>query len=258
MARRSVLLLVAVLIALVGTALIVLYVQDIDERATEGQKLVEVLVATESIDAGETVSAAQEAGKFEKKQVRKDDLVEGALSSTGSITDLVALGTIYPGEQLIAKKFGTLGSTDALVIPDKKMAVSVELTDWERVAGFVNPGSEIAVFTTGLDMVRLTPDGKEVKIGDRTRILLTRTPVVGVGTTSVTSRTVQTDDGAVTEEVPTTIITVAVTQEEAERLIHADRTNDLTFALLTEDSEVRDRPEINTLAVFPEIFGPLP
>ena len=259
MARRSVLLLVAVLIALVGTALIVLYVQGIDERATEGQELVEVLVATETIDAGETVSSAQEAGKFDTKEVRRDDLVEGAISSTGSIAELVALGTIYPGEQLIAKKFGTLGSTDALVIPDKKMAVSVELTDWERVAGFVSPGSEISVFATATEPVRILPDGKEQKLGGITRILLTRSPVVGVGTTSVTSRTVETADGdEVTEEVPTTILTIAVTQEEAERLIHADRTTDLTFALLTEDSEVRDRPEVGAEVVFPETFQAVP
>lgn len=259
MARRSVLLLVAVLIALVGTALIVLYVQGIDERATKGQELVEVLVATEAIDAGEAVSAAQEGGKFETKQVRREDLVDGAISSTGSITDLVALGTIYPGEQLIAKKFGTLGATDALVIPDKKMAVSVELTDWERVAGFVNPGSEIAVFATAIAPARLTPTGDEIVLPGVTRIVLTRTPVVGVGTTSVTARTVQTEEGdQVTEEVPTTILTVAVTQEEAERLIHADRTTDLTFALLTEDTETRDKPGVGAEAIFPETFRAVP
>ncbi len=41
----------------------------------------------------------------------------------------------------------------ALVIPDDKMAVSVELTDFERVAGFVNPGNEVAIFATALDPV---------------------------------------------------------------------------------------------------------
>ena len=97
MARRSVLLAVALVIALVGTALIVLYVQGIDKRAVAGQELVEVLAATDTIDAGETVAAAMEAGKFEKRQVRRDDMVDGALSSTGSISDLVALGTIYAG-----------------------------------------------------------------------------------------------------------------------------------------------------------------
>ena len=82
MARRSVLLLVAALIALAGTAMIVLYVQGIDARATKDQELVEVLVATETIDTGETVADAQEAGKIEKAEVRRADLVDGSLSST--------------------------------------------------------------------------------------------------------------------------------------------------------------------------------
>lgn len=256
MARRSVLLLVAALIALAGTAMIVLYVQGIDARATKDQELVEVLVATETIDTGEAVSDAQEAGKIEKSEVRRADLVDGGLSSTSSISDLVAIGTIYPGEQLIAKKFGSLGDTQGgLVIPDDKMAVSVELTDFERVAGFVNPGNEVAVFGTALDPVALLPDNKEQKLGSITRIVLTRVPVLGVGTTSVSSRTTQDEDGGTaTEEVARTILTIAVTQDEAEKLFQADRTSELNFALLTEDTKVSDQPGARLGDVFPEIF----
>ena len=255
MARRSVLLLVAALIALAGTALIVLYVQGIDARATKGQELVEVLVATDIIDTGETVADAQEAGKFEKAEVRRDDLVDGGLSSTTSIADLVAVGTIYPGEQLIARKFGSLGDTQSLVIPDNKMAVSVELTDFERVAGFVNPGNEVAIFSTPQDLTALLPDDKEQKLGDITRIILTRVPVIGVGTTSVTSRTTQTEGGdQVAEEVARTILTLAVTQDEAEKLIQADRNSDLTFALLTDQSKVADNPGSRPADLYPELF----
>jgi|GEM_PF-500274 len=255
MARRSVLLLVAALIALAGTVMIVLYVQGIDARATKDQELVEVLVATDIIETGESVSTAQEAGKIEKSEVRRADLVDGSLSSTSSIADLVAIGTIYPGEQLIAKKFGSLGDTQSLVIPDDKMAVSVELTDFERVAGFVNPGDEVAVFATPQDLVALLPDDKERKLGDYTRILLTRTPVIGVGTTSVTSRTTKTEDGEqVAEEVARTILTLAVTQDEAEKLIQADRNSDLTFALLTDESKVSDNPGARPGDLFPELF----
>ena len=55
-----------------------------------------------------------------------------------------------------------------LVIPDDKMAVSVELTDFERVAGFVNPGSEVAIFGTAAAPVRRLPDGTEqtLVVGD--------------------------------------------------------------------------------------------
>ena len=255
MARRSVLLLVAALIALAGTAMIVLYVQGIDARATKDQELVEVLVATETIENGESVSDAQEAGKIEKAEVRRADLVEGSLSSTSSIADLVATGTIYPGEQLIAKKFGSLGDTQSLVIPDDKMAVSVELTDFERVAGFVNPGNEVAVFATALDPVALLPDNKEQKLGSTTRIVLTRNLVLGVGTTSVTSRTTTDEDGeTATEEVARTILTIAVTQEEAEKLILADRTTELNFALLTDDSKTADNEGAFFSDVYPELF----
>jgi pilus assembly protein CpaB len=259
MARRSVLLLVAVLIALIGTSLIVVYVQGIDARATEGQELVEVLVATESLEAGETVAAAQEAGKFEKNDVRRDDVVDGALSSTSSITDLVAVAPIYPGEQLIAKKFGTLGDTDSLVIPDDKMAVAVELTDFERVAGFVNPGNDVAIFGTAIGPVRIAANGDETKLGDWTRIILARVPVVGVGTTSVTSRTTQSEDGEeITEEVPKTILTVALTQAEAEKLVHADRTTDLTFALLGDQTASQDEPGVGLGAIMPELVRAVP
>ncbi len=255
MARRSVLLLVAALIALAGTAMIVLYVQGIDARATKDQELVEVLVATEIIDTGESVSAAQEAGKIQQAEVRRVDLVDGSLTSTTSIADLVAVGTIYPGEQLIARKFGTMGATQSLAIPDDKMAISVELTDFERVAGFVNPGNEVAIFATPQDLVALLPDDSEKKLGDYTRILLTRVPVLGVGTTSISSRTTQTEDGEqATEQVARTILTVAVSQDEAEKLIQADRNTDLTFALLTDESEVADNPGARPADLFPDLF----
>lgn len=260
MARRSVLLIAALLIALVGTALIVLYVQGIDKRATEGQELVKVLVATDTIEVGEMVSDAQEAGKIESKEVRRDDLVAGAVDSTGKISDLVALGTIYPGEQLIGTKFGTLGAAEGgLVIKDNRMAVAVELTDFERVAGFVNPGNEVAVFATTADAKRIGPDGNEISLGAVTRIVLTRVPVIGVGTTSLTSKTTTTEEGEqVMEEVPRTILTLGVTQREAEKLIHADRLTDLTFALLTDDTVVKDQEGVTPSVIFPELYRMAP
>lgn len=244
MARRSVLLLVALVIALVGTGLIIMYVQGIESRATKDQELVEVLTVTEEIAAGETVAAAQEAGKFEQTTVRRTDMVEGALNSTGSISDLVAVTTLYPGEQLIAKKFGSIGQQGNLLIPDDKMAISFELTDFERVAGFVNPGNEVAIFGSR------TGEPKEF-----TKMVLPRVMVVGVGHTSSTSRTTTTEEGEQTiEEVPKTILTIAVTQEEAEKVIFADRFGDLNFALLTDETKSSVNPGVDLLDVLPDIM----
>ncbi|GAA1920491.1 Flp pilus assembly protein CpaB [Nocardioides hwasunensis] len=229
MARRSVLLAVAIVTALVGTLLIVLYVQGIDSRATQGQELVKVLVAKDVVNAGESVADAEAAGKFATSEVRREDMVPGALSSSTSVTGLVSTGNIYPGEQLIADKFGTIAQTESLVIPDDKLAISVELTDPERVAGFVNPGSEVAVFVTVTDPKSYT------------RVLLTRVTVIGVGQTTTTSRTTTDDSGAqILEEVPKTILTLALSQKESEKLIWADRFGELNFALLSENTKVVD------------------
>lgn len=253
MARRSVLLFVAALIALVGTALIVLYVRGIDQRATEGQEMVEVLTASATIETGEDVASAQEAGKFEKSQVRKDDLIEGALTTTSSITDDVALGPIYAGEQILSAKFGSLGDADTLVIPDDKLAVSVDLSDPERVAGFVNPGSDVAIFISA-DPVLNLPDGTEKTLPPYTRLLLPKVQVIGVGTTSISSKTITTEDGAVTEQVPRTILTVAVNQKDAEKLIFAARNSDVSFALLSKNTKIVDQPGVSAAELMPELL----
>jgi pilus assembly protein CpaB len=246
---------VALAIAAIGTTMIVLYVQSIDARATEGQELVEVLTATETIDSGEAVSDAQAAGKFAKVEVRRDDMVDGALASVDSIKDKVAIGKVFPGEQIIGQKFGDQGSQESLVIPDDKLAVSVELTDPARVAGFVNPGSEVAIFVSA-DPVIFKPDGGEQKLAPYTRLLLPKVQVIGVGTTSMTAKTTTTDAGEqTTEQVPRTILTVAVDQEQAEKVIYGGRNGELSFALLTKDSKAVDNPGVTAIDIMPEPFG---
>lgn len=237
-----------------GTGLILLYVKGINDRATQGQELVEVLVATDTIDAGETMSAAQAAGKVELKKIVKDSVVDGALSSTKSIEDDVALGTIYPGEQIIAKKFGAPGAQEVLPIPDDLMAISVELTDPERVAGFVNPGSYVAIFMS-LDPKLIRADGSALDLAQYTSMIVPKVQVIGVGaTTSQTRTTKSKEGGSTTEEVPKTILTLAVNQDQAEKIIFADRNTDLTFALLTEESKAVIRPGIRMPDVDPNVF----
>lgn len=241
MARRSILLVFALIIALVGTAMIVLYVRNIDARATQGQELVTVLTATERIDSGEDVSTAFAEGKILPSEVRADDMVPGALDDIESITDLVALSTIYPGEQIIGSRFGNLGQAENLVIPEDKMAVSVDLTDNERVSGFVNPGAEVAVFVSADTQLEGTPV---------TKVLIPRVQVIGVGTTSMTSTTTSSEGGDETTEVlPRTLLTLAVDQKQAELLMYANRNADISVALLTDKSKIGTAGGVDEAAV---------
>lgn len=253
MARRPIILTIAFVIAGLGTAMVILYVQGIDARASEGKQMVEVLTANEIIEPGESVAEARASGKFELTSIVRDDLVEGALTETATIATAVALDTIYPGEQVIEQNFGAPGDDEALTIPAGKLAVSVELTDPARVAGFVNPGSEVAIFASGDPEVYL-PDGGTRKLPPYTRLLLTRVEVIGVGATSLAARTTKSDGEETTEQIPRTILTLAVDQEQAERVIFAARNGDLAFALRTDKSAAVDNRGVTAVDIMPEVF----
>jgi pilus assembly protein CpaB len=238
--RRAVLLTVAALVAAVGTALVVLYVQGINARATADQQPVQVLTATVQIEAGETMAAAQAAGKVDLVEWPKAKVLPSAVSTAKAFQDRVALSTIYAGEQIIPEKFGKSGDEDVLSIPKGKMAISVQLTDPARVAGFVSPGSDVAVFVSGEPELR-KPDGESIPLPQINKLLLPKVSVIGVGQTTVLSTTSTGADGQqTTEEIPKTILTIAVTQEEAEQVFLAAHTGELSFALLNEKSQTSD------------------
>jgi pilus assembly protein CpaB len=71
-----------------------------------------------------------------------------------------------------------------------------------------------------------------------TSSIIPRIQVIAAGQTTTVSRTTTDEEGQeTTEEVPITILTVAATQTEAQKIIQAQRQGELTFALLTESSE---------------------
>jgi pilus assembly protein CpaB len=231
MDRRRILLVAAVLVAALGAVMVFLYVQGADSRAEERFDTVEVLKATAIIEPGETIEDAQAAGKLAIAEVTQDQLLNGYQTNTDGIAGTKAMQTIYPGEQIVSDKFGAgVTASSALPIPDDKIAISVNLTDPSRVAGFVNPGSEVAIFLTGTDET----DGSAYS-----RLLLPRVSVLGVGNTTPVSTTTTDESGAsTTEQLPRTLLTISVDQRQAEKVLYAQGNGELAFGLLTESSLV--------------------
>jgi pilus assembly protein CpaB len=229
--RRTLLLVAAIVVAALGTVLIFAYVRNADNRALKDQEPVEVLVAKTLIKAGTLGSEAERTGSFKLQKVPRSATIVGVLSDPRPISSLVAVGDIYPGEQIITAKFAQAGTTSILPIPPGKVAMSVQMGDPERVAGFVQPGSDVAIFVT------VTPTGTSAGApGTQTRVLLSRMTVLAVGPTTL--RAAPEGEGN-KEALPTAIITLAATQVQAEKLIFAKaQGNTLYFGLLTADSKI--------------------
>jgi pilus assembly protein CpaB len=225
MGRRTILLIAALLAAVLGVVLVFLYAKNIENTVNAGQERVTVLVATAEIAAGTTGAAAANAGAFEQQEIASDAAAPTALGDPAAIQDLVALTTVYPGQQIISQQWGTEGQLTRLPLPEGKIALSLQLGDPERVAGFVSPGSTVAIFVTG---------------GPRIRTLLTDITVIGVGATGLNAAPTQ--DGE--QQTSSAILTLAVTQAEAEKIIYAQGLasdpayTGLYFALMDENSDV--------------------
>jgi pilus assembly protein CpaB len=243
MDRRRILLVAAVVVAMMGGVLVWLYAQGANSRAEQRFDTVEVLKATAIIEAGESIEDAQAAGKLSLAGVAQDQLLNGYQTDTETLAGTKAVQKIFPGEQIVADKFGTnAAAASSLQIPDKSIAISVNLTDPSRVAGFVNPGSQVAIFVTGTDSV--TGAGYS-------RLLLPRVSVIGVGNTTPVSTTTTDETGAsTTEQLPRTLLTIAVDQKQAEKVLFAQGNGELAFGLLTESSVVGPGPAMDFKNLF--------
>jgi pilus assembly protein CpaB len=254
MDRRRLLLILAVFVALIGTALVFLYVKSASKVSETT-----VYVAAANINANEAWGTAVSSGKVVAKSVPESYAasVPGAVTTTASIKDdEVATAPLYQGQLIVESQFSTNAQAappppSALAIPKGEIAISVNLTDPDRVAGNIENGSHVAIFVTG----DLTPTGGAAAAAatgatvTTTRLLLPDVTVLNVGSPQPPSTSTKTDANGTetTEQLPRTLLTIAVTQKEAQQVIVSSKALNLTFGLLTETSVVHPGPGTSTL-----------
>jgi pilus assembly protein CpaB len=233
--RRVVISLMAVVLAVTGVSLMVSYAQAADERARGDMEAVEAYVAVTKITRGTPIETALAEGMLRKRLIPKA-LLPGEIDTdlTNVPAQYVALHEIAADQFTPTTSFGPPETVTAgLPLPPGAMAVSITLPDPARIAPFLRPGAQIAVFDTS------DTDGNN---GDSriTRVLLPRVTVLAVG-----SATNPSDDG---EE--SALITLALDQQQAEKLIHRVQTGSLYLALVNDASSVAPGPGVNDISVF--------
>lgn len=247
MERRRLLVVSAAVVALLGVVLVLLYVRGADSRAEARYRTERVLTAADRIEAGESFDSALQAGKIRYADVVTADVAPGAIgvSGTSALAGKQALGTIYPGQQVVAAEFGTDATAPSdLPIPAGHVAVSVTLSDNARVAGYIEPGARVAVFLNGTD-----PAGKPF-----TRLLVPEIQVLGVGSTAVAANTAtgdsRTGSEAPAETLPNTLLTLAATQRQAEKLLYAQQNGTVAMALLSGKGAAKSGPPVDSSNLF--------
>jgi pilus assembly protein CpaB len=250
MRQRIVMTVVAVILAIVGTGAVYAYVRHADDRAVADDRPVAVLIVDKLIPAGTSARAVKAGDYVHTDRVPAASVPQGAVKTigTGWGSD-VATAAIRPGQLVLRPMFGAkVPTTSGLAIPAGKVAVSVELTTSGDVAGYVQPGSQIAVFDTFILMDKKdAPSGSSTSSDKKdnwaTKLLLPRVDVLAVSQAAPHNAKAGLDETNGSQQ--TLLVTVALDQTDAERLIHVAQTGKPYAALLSDTSDTGAAPGVD-------------
>jgi pilus assembly protein CpaB len=202
-----------------------------------------VLVAAAPIPQGTTGAVVSQNKLVKVASVPKRNVPAGALTDLNAVADKQLAADVFPGEILLAARFTdqSQARTGALAIPANKIAVSAQFADPQRVAGFVVPGSEVAVLNT-----EGGTSGAQTAT-THTGIILSRVQVIAVGPTVLQANGATTAAPAAGN---TAILTLALSQVQAEKLVLAQSTGKLYLALLSDKSAVTVGPGVSADKLF--------
>jgi pilus assembly protein CpaB len=265
--RRLLTIALAALLAVFGAVAVLAYVRQANDRAVNGLKAETVMVAGGAIPAGTSLREAQGENLLTTEKVPVGSLsAEPVQSVTDANEHLVVSANVAKGYVLLQNMLAKAGTLTAgsngpvLPLPKGDIEVTMEMCLDADVAGYVQPGSYVAVFDTvasaGVIQYSCTthqpPSGKGRIV---TSVVVARVEVLSVtpassqGTSSATAQ-VASDPANPASPVASAgevLVTLAATnQAQAESLMLVSNAGDPTFGLLATGSVTRvDDPFIN-------------
>jgi pilus assembly protein CpaB len=251
--RRILTIALATLLAAVGTVAVLAYVHQANVRAVNGVQAVNVLVAENAIPSGTTAGQALREGLLGSQKLPVASVPADAIRSiTPELSGLVTSAAVQSGQLLLRPMLVTAAQvTHGVAIPAGMVAVTVQLCLPEAVAGYVTAGAKVAVFDTysnsqtqrtcnvahqtlapsTVHTATVLPEAQVLSVGPAPATAQ-GTGAGGTGLLSSSSANSTALQGAV-------LVTLALTQADAEHLIGIAETGLPYLALLTSTSNTR-------------------
>jgi pilus assembly protein CpaB len=200
------------LLAVLAGIVVYLYQSTADDRSVAGKSAVAVLVASANIEAGLTLADAEArhliAVQHFPRAALPAGLVPPASLRTAAETS-VFQQPVAAGQLILQAAFAKAPGQDSLLVPDGKVAITVNLDDAARVAGYATAGNRVAIIYSKAQSAE-------------TRVLVSQVAILAVGNQNA--------------GLAPSLVTVAVSPADAARIIFAERSGSLKLALLGEGS----------------------
>jgi pilus assembly protein CpaB len=217
MSRRIIGVVAAVLLAALGTAVLVAFVKGAESRALAGEQTVDVLVVSESV--ARNTASTDLADMVVTTQVPAKVRAEGSVADLSDLDGKVTAVDLMPGEQLVASRFVTpaqLAEQSEVEVPEGMQEVTISLEPQRAVGGQIAPGD-----TVGL-VASLRP--QEADAADATKMILQKVLVTNVQVEQLPSQPTEGEEGTDSQGpdlAPTgnLLITFAVDVPKVERIV---------------------------------------
>lgn len=262
------------LIGLICGAIIALlswfYLTSLEEKYRQATKLVPVLTAKGYTPQGTVIKPAM----VQVNKVPQEYLQPGVLSSVRDLVNeegksiYVTVLPILESEQISSSKLITIGKEMGLatVIPEGKIAFSVILDEANNLGGLLRPGNKVNVLGT------FDYEEKD-KTCSATTMLLQNVNVLSIGKKIVgtppvlskdfgklTPEELKEEKTVETENESTSVVTLALTSQEATMLTFAREKGKLSLVLrATGDETIHETIPVGYSAILPgsdKIFSP--
>ncbi|MET3920460.1 RcpC/CpaB family pilus assembly protein [Arthrobacter sp. UYEF20] len=248
----------ALVLAILGAALVVSYAQGADTRAVQGLEPVDVLVVAKAVPAGTSVESLQPFLATEK--LPGTAAVKSAVKSLAGLAGKVTAVELLPGEQLLAERLiapEDLKASGSVEVPKGLQEISFQLEPQRVVGGRLVPGDHIGIF------ISLKSGGIEAKADKETtqltihKVLVTavqRAPVATPSPQSSAAGGSATPAEDTSLPTGTLLLTVAVNDVDATKIVYASEFTEYASIWLSKeplDATDAGRPGIMTK---PEVY----
>ena len=234
MKGRGLVVFLALILATLATAGVFMYSRGVQEEAKTGGTMVQVVVSKVDLPARTDLDQMIKDDQFRTEQVPVGVVVDGAVTSVDQLAGKSNSVAILAGEQIPVARISGNVPGGALAIPEGMEAITVSLDASRGVAGSINSGDNVTIYSTFKDAPTKNAQGtgKETV----TVVLVPTAELLAVFRPLATTTFGSNDATTQGEQVPGSLtVTVALTPEDAQHFVFSMESGTVWFGLLPPD-----------------------
>ena len=232
MKGRGLVVFLALILATLATAGVFMYSRGVKEDVQTGGTMVPVVVSKVDLPARTDLDQLIKDDQFRIIQVPASVVVDGAVTSVDQLAGKNNSVAILAGEQIPSARISGNVPGGALAIPEGMEAITVSLDISRAVAGSINAGDHVTIYSTIKGTL-----GQGAAAQETTTLVLVPTAELLAVFRPPSSAVFGGDEGQTSgEQLPGSLtVTLALTPEDAQNFVFSMETGSTWFGLLPPD-----------------------